>query len=52
MSHRTPRRRSRPRRDVSGQSAALADAALVEIGRMLASKTRWYGHHLVAADKF
>ncbi|UNB52106.1 transposase [Mycolicibacterium sp. YH-1] len=35
-----------------GLNRALADAALAEIRRMLAYKTRWYGGHLVAADRF
>ncbi len=35
-----------------GLNRALADAALAEIRRMLDYKTRWYGSHLVAADRF
>jgi len=35
-----------------GLNRALADAALAEIRRMLGYKTRWYGSHLVAADRW
>jgi putative transposase len=35
-----------------GLNRALADAALAEIRRMLRYKTRWYGSHLVEADRF
>ncbi|WP_286137414.1 IS607 family element RNA-guided endonuclease TnpB [Mycobacterium sp. IS-3022] len=35
-----------------GLNRALADAALAEIRRMLDYKTRWYGGHLVPADRF
>ncbi|WP_234713598.1 IS607 family element RNA-guided endonuclease TnpB [Mycolicibacterium conceptionense] len=35
-----------------GLNRALADAALAEIRRMLGYKTRWYGSHLVEADRF
>lgn len=35
-----------------GLNRALADAALAEIRRMLSYKTRWYGSHLVEADRF
>jgi putative transposase len=35
-----------------GLNRALADAALAEIRRMLDYKTRWYGSHLVEADRF
>jgi putative transposase len=35
-----------------GLNRALADAALAEIRRMLGYKTRWYGSHLVAADRY
>jgi putative transposase len=35
-----------------GLNRALADAALAEIRRMLAYKTRWYGSTLVEADRF
>jgi len=35
-----------------GLNRALADAALVEIRRMLIYKTRWYGSYLVEADRF
>jgi putative transposase len=35
-----------------GLNRALADAALAQIRRMLAYKTRWYGSSLVEADRF
>ncbi len=35
-----------------GLNRALADAALAEIRRMLSYKSRWYGCHLVQADRF
>lgn len=35
-----------------GLNRALADAALAEIRRMLGYKSRWYGSHLVEADRF
>ncbi|BBN50863.1 transposase [Mycobacterium avium subsp. hominissuis] len=35
-----------------GLNRALADAALAEIRRMLDYKSRWYGSHLVEADRF
>jgi hypothetical protein len=35
-----------------GLNRALADAALAEIRRMLAYKTRWYGSTLVEADRW
>ncbi|WP_342314647.1 IS607 family element transposase accessory protein TnpB (plasmid) [Mycobacterium avium subsp. hominissuis] len=35
-----------------GLNRALADAALAEIRRMLGYKTRWYGSHLVEADRY
>lgn len=35
-----------------GLNRALADAALAEIRRMLGYKTRWYGSHLVEADRW
>lgn len=35
-----------------GLNRALADAALAEIRRMLGYKTRWYGSHVVEADRF
>jgi putative transposase len=35
-----------------GLNRALANAALAEFRRMLDYKTRWYGSHLVAADRF
>jgi putative transposase len=35
-----------------GLNRALADAALAEIRRILGYKTRWYGSHLVEADRF
>jgi putative transposase len=35
-----------------GLNRALADAALAEIRRMLSYKTRWYGGHLVEADRY
>ena len=35
-----------------GLNRALADAALAEIRRMLSYKSRWYGSHLVEADRF
>ncbi|MEB3052120.1 IS607 family element RNA-guided endonuclease TnpB [Mycolicibacter sp. MYC123] len=35
-----------------GLNQALADAALAEIRRMLAYKSRWYGSHLVEAGRF
>jgi putative transposase len=35
-----------------GLNRALADAALAEIRWMLSYKTRWYGSHLVEADRF
>jgi putative transposase len=35
-----------------GLNRALADAALAEIRRMLAYKTRWYGSTLVEADRY
>ncbi|UVO11245.1 IS607 family element RNA-guided endonuclease TnpB [Mycobacterium sp. SVM_VP21] len=35
-----------------GLNRALADAALAEIRRMLVYKSRWYGSHLVEADRF
>jgi putative transposase len=35
-----------------GLNRALADAALAEIRRMLDYKTRWYGSHLVPADRY
>jgi putative transposase len=35
-----------------GLNRALADAALAEVRRMLGYKTRWYGSHLVEADRF
>lgn len=35
-----------------GLNRALADAALAEIRRMLAYKTRWYGSYLVEADRY
>ncbi len=35
-----------------GLNRALADAALAEIRCMLSYKTRWYGSHLVEADRF
>jgi putative transposase len=34
-----------------GLNRALADAALAEVRRMLGYKTRWYGSHLVEADR-
>jgi putative transposase len=34
-----------------GLNRALADAALAEVRRMLGYKTRWYGAHLVEADR-
>lgn len=35
-----------------GLNRALADAALAEIRRILGYKTRWYGSHLVEADRY
>ena len=35
-----------------GLNRALADAALAEVRRMLGYKTRWYGSHLVEADRY
>ncbi|MGV0714993.1 IS607 family element RNA-guided endonuclease TnpB [Mycolicibacterium sp. XJ662] len=35
-----------------GLNRALADAALAEVRRMLGYKTRWYGSHLVQADRY
>ena len=35
-----------------GLNRALADAALAEIRRMLGYKTRWYGSHLMEADRY
>jgi len=35
-----------------GLNRALADAALAEVRRMLAYKTRWYGSRLVHVDRF
>jgi putative transposase len=35
-----------------GLNRALADAALAEIRRMLGYKSRWYGSHLVEADRY
>lgn len=35
-----------------GLNRALADAALAEIRRMLGYKTRWYGSHLLEADRY
>ena len=35
-----------------GLNRALADAALAEIRRMLGYKSRWYGSHLVQANRF
>lgn len=35
-----------------GLNRALADAALAEIRCMLGYKTRWYGSHLVEADRY
>jgi putative transposase len=35
-----------------GLNRALADAALAEIRRMLGYKCRWYGGHLVEADRY
>lgn len=35
-----------------GLNRALADAALAEVRRMLGYKNRWYGSHLVEADRF
>ncbi|SON63768.1 hypothetical protein MSIMFI_05299 [Mycobacterium simulans] len=35
-----------------GLNRALADAAVAEIRRMLGYKSRWYGCHLVEADRF
>ena len=35
-----------------GLNRALTDAALAEIRRMLGYKTRWYGSHLVEADRY
>ncbi|MGH3490515.1 MAG: IS607 family element RNA-guided endonuclease TnpB [Actinopolymorphaceae bacterium] len=35
-----------------GLNRALADAALAEVRRMLAYKTRWYGSTLVEADRY
>jgi putative transposase len=35
-----------------GLNRALADAALAQIRRMLDYKSRWYGSHLVQADRF
>ena len=35
-----------------GLNRALTDAALAEIRRMLGYKSRWYGGHLVEADRF
>ncbi|MCZ9635304.1 IS607 family element RNA-guided endonuclease TnpB [Rhodococcus sp. BH5] len=44
--------RSAGGRRKKGLNRALADAALAEIRRMLGYKTRWYGSHLVAADRW
>lgn len=35
-----------------GLNRALADAALAEVRRMLSYKSRWYGSHLVQADRY
>jgi putative transposase len=35
-----------------GLNRALADAGVAEVRRMLGYKTRWYGSHLVEADRF
>jgi putative transposase len=44
--------RSRGGAHKRGLNRALADAALAEIRRMLAYKTRWYGSVLVEVDRF